>query len=144
MSTTNAKQAAYTVTGMLLDEIYNPFNIVFIDNNYMIVIVGYGHTKRFETLFLEPGFHIITPMGIDSKVDPRHIGIRESVLNGIEFEEILCHHAPKERAVCIHESGHITRSSAIITVKDFKVEVLSSDVPPCRDEWNVSRMELGC
>ena len=155
-----ATKAVTKVIGMMMENIYNAFNLLIAGQERMVAVVGHGSTRRVELLHFEPGLHIATGWGVDNWKVPRAKLIRErltplgaqenwSEWYSVKIEETLCYHSADgntKSSVCVHDPNetHVTVSSCIIEVKGQidsglwqSVSVRHVETAPCcASFWN--------
>ena len=138
--------AVTSVIKMLMQDIYNAFNLIIASEDKLIAIIGHGASRKIELIELSPGLHIVTGWGIDLFPKSFHAqnnipnsNVRREMLihdnfdienfnvfsNQEELKRLLSLHHDKrdtnpEWSVCVHgnESEHVTVSSCIVIVNN--------------------------
>jgi hypothetical protein len=156
-----AADAVTQVVSMMMENIYNAFNLLVANQTRMVAIVGHGSTRRVELLHFEPGLHVATGWGVDNWKVPRAKWIQGCLgpsPTAVQIEEALQYHAENGKAkssVCVHDpnESHVTVSSCIIEVSHSphkkiggswqSITVKHVETPPCQSHfWNKVVMKL--
>jgi hypothetical protein len=151
-----AADAVTQVVSMMMENIYNAFNLLIANQKRMVAVVGHGASRRVELIHFAPGLHVATGWGVDNWDVPRAAYIKRYFGSGeISMMDALRWHTAEGDAkgsVCVHDpsESHVTVSSCIIEVasgpqvvgdetdrtwRSISVEHVES--PPCEAEfWN--------
>jgi hypothetical protein len=149
-----AADAVTKVVGMMMENIYNAFNLLIANQTRMVAVVGHGACRRVELIHFEPGIHIATGWGVDNWDVPRAKIIRggggtscypmewQPWTNLDDMKRLLSYHSGKDKAkhdVCVHSAkeSHVTVSSCIISVASEwqSIDVQHVGCAPCKANW---------
>jgi hypothetical protein len=155
------EDAVSAVVDMMMQNIYNAFNLLIASQKRMVAIVGHGASRKLELLHFGPGLHVATGWGVDNWKNPRARWVKDYFEHNspsCDMKQALSYHSPDAQAkssVCVHDpnESHVTVSSCIIEVTNAPQAMDKSDrkwriitvqhveVPPCTDvPWNKATM----